>query len=152
MLDLVCEVFPADRVGVRLSPLGQANDMRDSDPEATFGAAYRMLSARQLAYLHVIEAFGAEEPSAEQRAMLQRLRVLYAGTCIGNGSYRRESAAAAINDGRADAVSFGRAFLANPDLPERLRVGAALNTPDQDTFYGGDAHGYTDYPSLAPDH
>ncbi|MFV0623491.1 alkene reductase [Sphingomonas sp. ac-8] len=151
-LDRVGEVFPADRVGVRLSPLGQANDIRDSDPEATFDAAYRMLGDRNLAYLHVIEEFFGQNTSDDQRAMLKRLRSRYDGIYIGNGGYNAERAAAAITGGDADAVSFGRPFIANPDLPERFRIGAPLAEPDQDTFYGGDAKGYSDYPALPPAH
>ncbi|MET1754201.1 alkene reductase [Novosphingobium sp. RD2P27] len=151
VLDRVQDVFSADRVGVRLSPLGQANDISDSDPEATFSAAYRMLSDRKLAYLHVIEEFG-QNTDGNQRALLKRLRGLYEGIYIGNGGYNAERAAAAIAGGDADAISFGRPFIANPDLPERFRIGAPLTEPDQNTFYGGDATGYSDYPFLPLDH
>lgn len=152
VLDRVCAVFPADRVGVRLSPLGQANDMSDSDPEATFSAAYRMLNDRKLAYLHAIEEFYGQDTSDDQRALLKRLRGLYDGVYIGNGGFDGVRAASAIGSGNADAISFGRPFIANPDLPERFRIGATLNEPDQQTFYGGDTKGYTDYPFLPPEH
>ncbi|GGD83820.1 alkene reductase [Croceicoccus mobilis] len=152
VLDRVCDVFPADRVGVRLSPLGQANDMSDSDPEETFSAAYRMLAGRGLAYLHAIEEFYGQNTSDDDRALLKRLRALYDGVYLGNGGYDGAAAATAIAQGGADAVTFGRPFIANPDLPERFRIGADLNEPDQDTFYGGDETGYTDYPFLASDH
>ena len=147
-LDRVCAIFPSDRVGVRLSPLGQANDMSDSDPEATFGSAYRMLNDRKLAYLHVIEQFYGEDTEDESRDMLKRLRSLYDGVYIGNGSYTAKRASDAIAQGHCDAATFGRPFIANPDLPERFRVDAALNEPNEDTFYGGGAEGYTDYPFL----
>ncbi|MBT0670222.1 alkene reductase [Novosphingobium profundi] len=144
--------FPRDRTGVRLSPLGQANDMSDGDPEATFTAAYKLLAGYDLAYLHVIEQFFGQDSSEEDAALLKRLRGLYPGTYIGNGGYDGSRAADAIADGGADAIAFGRPFIANPDLPERLRIEAGLNEPDQDTFYGGGTKGYTDYPFLAPDH
>jgi N-ethylmaleimide reductase len=151
-LDRVCAVFPTNRVGVRLSPLGQANDISDSDPETVFTAAYSMLSARGLAYLHVIEEFYGQKSSDDQRALLKRLRASFDGVYIGNGAYDARSATTAIADGDADAISFGRPFISNPDLPERLRVGADLAEPDQATFYGGGEQGYTDYPFLPPQH
>ncbi len=151
-LDRVLSVFPADRVGVRLSPLGQANDMSDSNPEATFSLAYHMLGKRNLAYLHVIEQFTGQDTGEHERALLKRLRAHYDGVYIANGNYDADRAAAAIMAGDADAISFGRAFIANPDLPERLRVEAELTKPDQATFYGGGVKGYSDYPFLAPDH
>lgn len=152
VLDRVCDVFPADRVGVRLSPLGQANDMSDSDPEATFGAAYRLLNGRGLAYLHVIEQFFGRDSKEDDKALLRRLRGLFDGIYIGNGSYDADTARKAIAAGEVDAVTFGRPFIANPDLPERYRIGAELNTPNQDTFYGGGSEGYIDYPALDPAH
>jgi len=149
VLDTFCDVYPAARVGVRLSPLGQANDISDSDPEALFSAVVDMLSARRLAYLHLVEEFYGANTSDNDRAMLKRLRGRYNGVYIGNGGYDGERAASAIADGAADAITFGRPFIANPDLPERFRIQAALNEPDPDTFYGGDETGYTDYPFLS---
>lgn len=84
--------------------------------------------------------------------MLKRLRGLFEGVYIGNGSYDGERAREALSEGRADAITFGRPFIANPDLPERIRIGADMNEPDQDTFYGGGAEGYIDYPFLDPRH
>lgn len=148
VLDVVTDIWSKERVGVRLSPLGQASDISDSDPEALFSAVYRMLSARQLAYLHVLEQFPGNETSDEDEAMMKRLREQYDGFFISNGGYDAEKSAVALESGHADAVTIGRPFIANPDLPERFRVGAELNEPDQDTFYGGDEIGYTDYPFL----
>ncbi|MXO66154.1 alkene reductase [Altericroceibacterium endophyticum] len=145
VLDEVTQVVPAGRVGVRLSPLGQANDISDSDPKATFGKVYEMLSQRNLAYLHVVESFPGAEGDAESRALIKQLRGKYTGVYIGNGGYDAKSAADAIRGG-VDAVAFGRPFIANPDLPERYRRNLELNEPHQDTFYGGDETGYTDYP------
>ncbi|PTX55914.1 N-ethylmaleimide reductase [Litoreibacter ponti] len=148
VLDVVSEVFETGRIGVRLSPLGQAHDMSDSDPEALFTAAYKMLSARKLAYLHAMENFPGNERSEEEIEMLARLRGHYDGFFMTNGGFDATSAADFIERGDAQAVAFGRAFIANPDLPERFQLGAELNEPDQDTFYGGDETGYTDYPFL----
>ena len=152
VFDRVCDVYPTDRVGVRFSPLGQANDMSDSDREATFSAAYRMANDRKLAYLHAVEEFYGQNSSEEDVALLKHLRGLYNGVYIGNGSYDGDKAREAIASGGADAITFGRPFIANPDLPERFRINAELNEPDQDTFYGGGEAGYTDYSFLDPQH
>lgn len=148
VLDRVSEVFDASRIGVRLSPLGQANDISDSDPETLFSAVIDMLSSRGFAYLHLIEEFYGADTTDEDRAMLKRLRARFEGVYFGNGGYDANNAADAISTGNADAIAFGRAFIANPDLPERFRRGAAMNEPNQETFYGGDETGYTDYPFL----
>lgn len=148
VVDAVVDAWEPGRVGLRLSPLGQSNDIGDSDREGLFTPVFRMLSGKGLAYLHVVEGMPGLERSAEEVAMLRRLRDAYDGTYVANGSFDAASAAAAIAGGRADAVSFGRSFIANPDLPERFRLGAALNAPDRDTFYGGGEKGYVDYPFL----
>jgi N-ethylmaleimide reductase len=146
--EAVCAVWGPDRVGIRLSPLQPFNDMRDSDPRATFTHAVQALSAFGLAYLHVTEV-GSESPGAAGPPFdLHELRRAWRGLYIVNGGYDRDRANAALAAGEADLVAFGVAFLANPDLPERLRRGAALNPPNPDTFYGGAAEGYTDYPFL----
>ncbi|OYX67268.1 MAG: alkene reductase [Sphingomonadales bacterium 32-64-17] len=152
VFDRVCDAYPADRVGVRFSPLGQANDMSDSDREATFSAAYRMVNERKIAYLHAVEEFYGQNSSEEEVALLKRLRGQFHGVYIGNGAYDGDKARDAIANSGADAITFGRPFIANPDLPERFRIDADLNEPDQDTFYGGDETGYTDYPFLDPQH
>ena len=152
VIDKLVAVWGAERVGVRLSPLGQANDIGDSDREGLFGAVYAMIEARGLAYLHVVETMPVPTPDPEGRAMIERLRAGYGGFYIANGGYSdADRAVRAIAAGDADAVAIGRAFIANPDLPERLRIGAALNPPDQATFYGGGATGYVDYPFLDGD-
>jgi N-ethylmaleimide reductase len=148
VLDAVGEIWPVDRIGVRLSPLGQANDISDSDSEALFSYVYDAISARRLAYLHVMEQFPGTEVSAEEKAMMSRLREHYDGFYIGNGGYDAASAVQAVESGHADAIAFGRPFISNPDLPERYRIGAALNEADGSTFYGGDEKGYIDYPFL----
>ncbi|HEX8695840.1 MAG TPA: alkene reductase [Longimicrobium sp.] len=141
----VVDVWGGDRVGVRLSPLGTTNGMADSDPEATFGYAAYALNRFGLAYLHVVEPVA---PGSSPTRISPALRAIFRGPFIANGGYGAESAHAAVASGRADLVSFGTAFLANPDLPRRFREGAPLNEPDRATFYGGDERGYTDYPPL----
>ena len=147
-IDAVATVWPRDRIGVRVSPLGHANDISDSDKEATFTAVYKMLNDKNLAYLHVMEQFPGKDNGDEATALLDRLRALYDGFVISNGGYTPESASKAIASGHCHAVAFGRDFIATPDLPERIRVGAALNEQDPDTFYGGGKEGYIDYPFL----
>jgi N-ethylmaleimide reductase len=146
--EAVVGVWGADRVGIRLSPLSGFNDMSDSAPEQTFATVYRELGRLGLAYLHVVVKFPGAEQSAEDAATLDRLRALWSGVYIANGDFDAAQAAEWISKGRTDAVSFGRPFIANPDLPERYRTRAALNAADQATFYGGGAAGYIDYPSL----
>ncbi len=141
--EAVTGIMGADRVGVRLSPAGAFNSMSDSDPQASFNHFTERLDRFGLAYLHVIEV--VESVDSFDFAALRRR---FHGPYMANGGYTRERGNEAIRDGRADLVSFGRLFLANPDLPVRFRRGAPLNEPDESTFYGGDAHGYTDYPML----
>lgn len=137
----------ADRVGVRLSPLSPFNDMSDTDPLTTFGHAAELLDRFGLAYLHVILPGSTEEGSAT-RAMLHHLRARFHGPLVVNGGFDRQSGEILLAEGAADLVAFGVPFLSNPDLPERLKAGAPLNTPNPKTFYGGGAAGYIDYPSL----
>ncbi|SDY28384.1 alkene reductase [Citreimonas salinaria] len=148
VLEAVSDVWAADRIGVRLSPLGQANDMSDSGPQAHYGHVIEALNARGLAYLHMVEAFPGSEGSTEGRAIIDALRAKWTGFYIANGGYDGDSAAQALATGRADAVAFGRPFITNPDLPKRLRLHAPLNEGDGDTYYGGDHRGYTDYSFL----
>ena len=152
VLDTVSQVYPEERIGVRLSPLGQAGDISDSNPEKLFSAVYQKLSERDLAYLHVVEAFPGSDGDSEAQALIRRLREQYDGFYIANGGYDADSAVSEIDGWNIDAVTFGRPFIANPDLPERYRRDAKLNKPDQDTFYGGDEKGYTDYPFLDDRH
>ena len=153
VLDTVCAVFPANRVGVRLSPYGTFNSMGDSDPIALFTHVITALSARSLAYVHVIEpratmAGGADATNASAPCTSALFRKCFAGEFISAGGYTMEDGEKAIQEGRADAIAYGRIFIANPDLPKRFALGAALNPYDRKTFYGGGAAGYTDYPAL----
>lgn len=144
----VTAVWGGGRVGVRISPLQPFNDMRDSNPEALFSYVTERMNEVYLAYLHVTE-MGKESPGAAGEAFdLQKLRRIYHGTYMTNAGYDLESANAALAAGQADMVAFGVPYLANPDLPERMAKKAALNMPNPDTFYGGDAVGYTDYPVM----
>lgn len=141
----VVEVWGADRVGYRVSPTGAFNDMSDSDPVATFSALASRLSDLGLVYVHVVESFAGQ---ARDEATAQAVREAFDGVYIANGGYSPATARERIAEGHADAVAFGTAFIANPDLPERIARHAPLNEADPSTFYGGDAQGYTDYPAL----
>jgi N-ethylmaleimide reductase len=147
--EALIDVWGADRVGVRLSPSGTFNDMKDSNPVETFGFAARALDRLGIVYLHLVEGTDDDARRGGTLVPTERLRPLFRRTLIVNGGYDRERAEATIAKGRADLVSFGKLFLANPDLPARLRSGAALNPPDPGTFYGGGERGYTDYPALS---
>ena len=141
----VADVWGADRVGVRISPLNPFNTMVDSHPEKTFGTLVTELSRFDLAYLHVVEEEG---PEAGSRFEIGGLRHFWPGTYIVNGNYDYNRAMKVIADGGADFVSFGKLFLANPDLPLRFARNAPLNVADRGSFYGGDDRGYIDYPFL----
>jgi N-ethylmaleimide reductase len=143
--EAVASVWGADRVGVRLSPLGNFNSMSDSNPALTFGHAAEVLGRYGLAYLHVVEGGHESAGVAFDWAALKRL---FKGPYVSNGGYDRGRAAAVLAEGRADLVSFGTPYVANPDLAERFRLGLPLAEPDRATLYGGDARGYTDYPAL----
>ncbi len=147
VVDAVTAVYGAGRTGIRLSPTGHFNDMHDDDPAETFGALVSQLNERDLCYLHLVEQFGRVLTDAE-KAVIDHVREAWSGVYIGNGDYSAASGARAIAEGNADAITFGRPFIANPDLPKRFALGAALNEPDQESFYGGDEKGYTDYTFL----
>ena len=143
----VVEVWGGDRVGVRVSPRNPGNGMSDSDPVATFVHAAEALNPFGLAYLHVLEPIAGPMAVPGER-VTPALRKAFRGPLVANGGYTAETGNAVIASGEADLVAYGAAFLANPDLPNRFRQGAPLNDPDRATFYGGDARGYTDYPTL----
>ncbi|HEB59799.1 MAG TPA: alkene reductase [Gammaproteobacteria bacterium] len=145
VLDTVFEAWQPNEVGVRLSPENRFNSMSDSDPAKTFEYVAHQLSGLGLAYLHVLEG---DMLSGERTLDYRHLRDVFGGIYMANCGYTLERAQAAIANGDADLVAFGQLYIANPDLVERFREGAPLNTPDPETFYGGDAHGYTDYPFL----
>ena len=145
----VCaKAIGADRLGVRISPVSSAGDSRDSNPQALFNHVVEGLSLLRLAYMHVVEG---ETGGARDSIPFdyEALHDRFEGVWMVNNGYDREMAIDAIVHGRADLVSFGRLFIANPDLVERLSNNTPLNAlMDQKTFYGGGAHGYIDYPTL----
>ncbi len=148
VLQSVAHEIGAGRVGVRLSPVTPAGDLGDSNPQPLFERAVERLDDLGIAYIHVIEgATGGDRDIApfDFAALHSRFK----GAWIVNNGYDRSMALDAVSSGRADAVAFGVPFLANPDLPTRLRQDAPLNAPRPDKFYGGGAEGYTDYPTLA---
>lgn len=143
ILDAAGAVWPARRVGVRLSPENSFNSMSDSDPQAHFGYFVEQLSPRGLAYVHVLEGDMMTKTSAlDYRA----LRAQFSGPYIANNGYDLVRAQTAVRSGAADLVAFGIPFLANPDLVRRYRENLPLNAADPTTFYGGNEVGYTDYP------
>ena len=146
----VASEIGAERTGIRISPVTPANDVSDSNPQPLFDHIAEGLSAAKLVYLHVIEG-ATGGPRDYAPFDYARLRQRFGGTYIANNGYDLALAAKALAANEADLIAFGKLFLANPDLVERLKRGAPLNTPDKATFYGGDAKGYTDYPTLALD-
>lgn len=146
--EAVVNAWSADRVGVRLSPTNPFNDMRDSDPIATFTYASEALERFGLAYLHVLEALPGHFLAGEGDRVSPHMRKAFKGTFMINGGYDYVSGESAIANGEADLVAYGVPFIANPDLPERFSREATLNEPDPSTFYTHEAKGYTDYPTL----
>ena len=139
--DAVVSVWGAGRVGMHLAPRGDAHSMGDSNPSATFGYVAKQLGQRKLAFLCAREALGPDRLGPQ-------LKAAFGGAYIVNENFDKMSAEQVISAGEADAVAFGKAFLANPDLPKRLRRDAPLNAPDSSTFYADGPAGYTDYPAL----
>ncbi len=142
MVDAVSARVGSARTGVRISPVNRSNDLVDREPLPLFMTVAEELSRRQIAYLHVVEA-GDTAPPFDFAA----LRARFAGPYIANGGYDRARAIAAVQAGRADLVAFGRPFIANPDLVDRLQADLPLAEPDAATYYQGGARGYTDYPT-----
>lgn len=151
VVDALCAVLPPARIGVRLTPMGGPGGSWDSDPETTYVAAAKALSGRGLAYLHVVRPNGHGSNAAELERgnrIVAGMRAAFDGTFIANGEFTPEEAAAWVTGGKADAIAFGRLFIANPDLPARIAAGGPYTAPDRDTFYGGSHVGYTDYATL----
>jgi len=148
VVEAVTRAIPADRVGIRFSPFSNANDVTDSDPAATFAYAIEQIAPAGLAYLHMVEGQTGGPRDLPPGCDIQALRRLFKGAYMANNGYDRDLAIAAVADGRADLIAFGKLAISNPDLVERLEKNAPLNDPDKATFYGGGAAGYTDYPRL----
>ncbi len=146
-LDALIGVAGADRVGVRISPHFVRHDIDDPETEAMHLYLAREFDRRGVAYVHTVDSSWSAGPALSDE-FHARLRQAYGGRIIVCGGYDAARGAARIAQGVADAVAYGRAFIANPDLVRRMREGAALNTPDPATFYGGAEHGYLDYPAL----
>jgi 2,4-dienoyl-CoA reductase-like NADH-dependent reductase (Old Yellow Enzyme family) len=140
--DAVIGVWGAKRVGMHLATRGDAYDIHDSNPPATFGYVARELGRRGLGFLCVREYFGPDRLGPQ-------LKKQFGGVYIANEKYTHALAEQVIQDGEADAVAFGQLYIANPDLVARFAQGAALNVPDTGTFYAPGPHGYTDYPDLS---
>lgn len=143
------DVWGSDRVGVRLSPSSTFNDMADSDPRATFSHVVQALNGFHLAYLHLLEPSEADLRYGGTPIPTVEFRPLYQGHLMVNWAYDKAKGNGAIAAGQADSVSYGKLFIANPDLPKRFQLDAPLTEPNPDTFYGGGAEGYIDYPFLA---
>jgi 2,4-dienoyl-CoA reductase-like NADH-dependent reductase (Old Yellow Enzyme family) len=140
--DAVIDVWGAGRVGMHLAPRGDAQSMGDSNPAATFGYLASALGKRKIAFICAREHTGADRIGPQ-------LKKEFGGVYIANEGFTQTSAEQILADGDADAVAFGKLFIANPDLPRRFQQRAALNEPNPETFYGQGAAGYTDYPALA---
>jgi N-ethylmaleimide reductase len=144
----VAEAIGPERTGIRLSPYGVFNDQIIFDEiEAQYTALARELSALKIAYVHLVDhsAMGAPKP---EHSTVVAIREAFAGALILSGGYDRDRAQADLDGGLGDLIAFGRPFLANPDLVERLRAGAELNQPDYGSLYTPGEKGYTDYPTL----
>jgi len=140
-------------VGIRFSPFGSFNDMGDNNPEELFSLAVSKMGALGLAYIHLVEprqdeGNGLDISRWASTPIGSIFRHKFPGKIITAGGYTGELAESAIAVGDVDAVAFGRNFIANPDLPLRLAVGAELNPYHRESFYGGREKGYTDYPFL----
>ena len=145
VLDAVYEAWEPAHVGVRISPENGFNDIQDSDPQNTFNEVAERLSSQGLAYLHVLEG---DMLSESRNVDYSQIKKRFNGNYMANCGYTQETAESAVLNNNADVVAFGVLYIANPDLVERFRLKAELNTADQATFYGGDSHGYTDYDFL----
>ena len=141
VVDAAISVWGSGRVGVHLAPRCDSHSMGDSDPLATFTYLAKELAKRRIAFICAREHTGAGRIGPQ-------IKAAFGGVYIANEQFTQESAELALAAGEADAVAWGKLFIANPDLPQRFKQGAALNVPDSSTFYGGTVDGYTDYPAL----
>jgi N-ethylmaleimide reductase len=147
VLEAISLVWGSERVGLRISPLNSYNSMIDSDPIGLSTWLAGRLNEFHLAYLHVIRGDLFQQQSGD---IMTPIRRHYRGVLIGNMDYTAEEANKDITEGKIDAIAFGTSFLANPDLPARIKASAALNQPNPATFYTPGSKGYTDYPALNP--
>lgn len=141
----VIAVIGKNKVGVRLAPLTTLQGAVDETPEKTYIEAIKMLEKLGVLYIHIAEADWDDAPLMSI-AFKEKIRKIFSGTIIYSGKYNKQKAEAAIGQGWADLIGFGRPFIANPDLPYRLKNNLPLNTADKETFFGGGTEGLTDYP------
>jgi N-ethylmaleimide reductase len=147
VVDAVVAEIGAGRVGIRLSPVTPVNDSADSNPQAVFGHLVQELNKRGIAFIHFIEG-ATGGPRDVPGFDFAWARKAFQGVYIANNGYDRDMAIDAVESGRADAVAFGRMYIANPDLVQRLKTGAPLNAPNPQTFYTPGPAGYIDYPAM----
>ncbi len=145
VLDAVTSAIGAERVGLRLSPLNSYNSMIDSDPLGLVSYLAERLNSYELAYLHLMRADFLGQQKAD---LVTSVREVYKGKLMVNMGYSAEEAAKVVSESKADMVAFGTGFLANPDLPTRIKAGTEWNAPDPKTFYSPGTAGYTDYPTI----
>jgi len=143
VVDEAISVFGANRVGVHLAPRGDSHSMSDSNPEATFGYVAKELGKRHIAFIFTRESIDGRP------RLTPMIKKTFGGVVIMNEGFSVDSANALVERGEADAVAWGKLYIANPDLAQRIIKGAPLNEPSMKTFYGNGAKGYTDYPALS---
>lgn len=147
VVDAVVKEIGAGRVGIRLSPVTPFNDITDSKPQAVFGHLVKALNQRGIAFIHFIEG-STGGPRDVAGFDYQWAREAFKGTYIANNGYDRQMAIDAVETGKADAVAFGRLYISNPDLVQRLKANAPFNEADPNTFYAPGPKGYIDYPAM----
>lgn len=148
VIEAVSDAIGSDKVGVRLSPSGTFNDMKDSNPQEHFSYICKQLNRFNLAYLHIIDALEGDIKHGANVVDLSIIRDAFKGVLMTNGGYTKERGTSTIESQQADAVAYGVLYISNPDLAVRFESNAALNEADASTFYTQDAKGYTDYPPL----
>lgn len=149
VVDVLTSIWASDRVGIRLSPVSHANDIDDSTPMETFSYVVRELNSFNLAYIHCVEGETIGPRTIPDNFSFAALRSLYKGIYIANNGYDLDLAIKARKENLADLICFGRPFIANPDLVERLKLGAELIEAPRETWYGNGEKGYIDWPKLA---
>ncbi len=151
MLDAIsemCEAIGSDRVGVKLTPSRQAQNIEDENARETYEYLLTKLNDYNLAYVQLMEPFVPIDSPNIVKNVSEHFRKIYKGTIISNGGFDMDKGNSYLEAGHSDLISYGRPFISNPDLPERFAKGAELNTYDHTKFYGGDETGYTDYPFM----
>lgn len=149
IIDEILKYIPAEKVGLRLSPKGYRPGLMDSKPKESYGYIIQKLNDYKLAYLHLSEMMSPEERLVNpEKSIVPHYRRIYNGTLLSCGGHSRESGQRMLENKEADLIVFGKAFISNPDLVERMKTGVPLAEPDKETFYHGGEKGYTDYPFM----